>query len=320
VTLALLKNDCEVLQPLCLASSQFAEICRDEGFWVDVLLEKKWMPDWSAPYSPGGMTPKAYYVMICGLNDKHRSALLELSLETTTIGRYAFADCTSLALTELPPNITTIEEEAFSGCTSLVLTKLPPNLTDIGTRAFEYCTSLALTHLPPNLTVIGDNAFVDCPRLTDDGFWVEVLLKKEWMPDWSAPHSPGGITPKAYYVMIGGLNDKHRSALLGLSLETTTIESGAFDHCMSLALARLPPNLETIKELAFDSCTSLALTELPPTLITIEGWAFFGCTSLALTDLPPTLAWIGREAFADCPQLRGGEFQQAVRAINQYGM
>jgi len=131
----------------------------------------------------------------------------------------------------------------------------------------------------------------------DGLFWQAVLRAKGWMPDWSAPHSPGGMAPKAYYAMICGLNDRHRSALLGLSLETTTIE-----------------------EYAFDGCTSLALTHLPPTLTTIRKSAFYGCTSLALTGLPPTITSIGFQAFDDCPQLRGGEFEQAVRAINQRGM
>ena len=251
VLLALSMNDCVELQNLCRTNKQFADICRDAGFWVEVLRSKGWMPDWSAPHSPGGMAPKAYYVMICGLNDAHRSALLGLSLSTTTIRKSAFFECTSLALTELPPTLTTIEEYAFEGCTSLTLTQLPPNLIIIRTHAFQGCTSLALTQLPPTLTSIGEFAFF---------------------------------------------------------------------RCTSLTLTHLPHNLETIEAFAFYGCTSLVLTQLPPTLTTIEDSAFYGCTSLALTGLPPTITSIGFQAFDDCPQLRGGEFEQAVRAINQHGM
>jgi len=154
----------------------------------------------------------------------------------------------------------------------------------------------------------------------DGLFWQAVLRAKGWMSDWSAPHSPGGMAPKAYYAMICGLNDAHRSALLGLSLETTMIEEYAFDGCTSLALTQLPPTLTSIGQYAFKSCMSLALTELPPNLKSIGWGAFWRCTSLALTELPLTLIFIGNEAFADCPQLTGGEFEQAVRAINQLGM
>ena len=155
VLLALSMNDCVELQNFCRTNKQFADICRDGGFWEEVLRSKGWMPDWSAPHSPGGMAPKAYYAMICGLNDAHRSALLGLSLETTTIWACAFEYCTSLALTELPPNITSIGWGAFDGCTSLALTQLPPTLTSIEAYAFANCTSLALTELPPTLTTIG---------------------------------------------------------------------------------------------------------------------------------------------------------------------
>ena len=168
-------KDHRSLQNLCRTNAQFATIGRDGLFWQAVLRARGWMPDWSAPHSPGGMAPKVYYAMICGLNDAHQSALLGLSLETTTIEEYAFEDCTSLALTQLPDTIVSIEEYAFMGCTSLALTELPPNLKSIGWGAFWRCTSLALTELPLTLIFIGNEAFADCPQLTGGEFEQAVL-------------------------------------------------------------------------------------------------------------------------------------------------
>ena len=165
VLLALAKNDCRSLQNICRVSGQFADICRNDRFWQTVLLTKGWAPDWSPIESPGGMTPKAYYRMICEMNYAYRTALLDLSLETTVIQTSAFSGCTSLALTHLPNAVTTIGDYAFEDCMSLALTHLPNTVTTIGDLAFSNCTSLALTHLPDTLTTIGVSAFSNCTSL-----------------------------------------------------------------------------------------------------------------------------------------------------------
>jgi len=165
VLLALAVKDCKGLNGICQVNHQFDEICKDPLFWQSALRAKGWMPDWSEPSSPGGMTPRAYFEMVCTMNEPHQAALLALRRDTTTIEAVAFDGCTSLALTHLPPNLTTIEAYAFRGCMSLALTHLPPHLTTIEERAFAGCTSLTLTHLPPNLITIEVYAFWDCTSL-----------------------------------------------------------------------------------------------------------------------------------------------------------
>ena len=165
VLLALAQNDCKTLAAICIVSHEFAQICREDRFWQAALLGAGWAPDWSPIESPGGMTPKAYYKMVCGLEDRYRQRLLAFSSNLTAIGHDAFRGCSSLALTHLPPNLTTISIRAFYGCSSLALTHLPPNLTEISTGAFYGCSSLALTHLPPNLTKISVSAFEGCSSL-----------------------------------------------------------------------------------------------------------------------------------------------------------
>ena len=257
VLLALAVKDCKGLNGICQVNHQFEDICKDPVFWQSALRAKGWMPDWSAPSSPGGMTPKAYFEMVCTMNERHQKALLALRRDTTTIEMSAFADCTSLALRELPPHLTTIEYAAFRGCTSLALTHLPPNLTTIELGAFAYCTSLAPTHLPPHLTTIGMSAFEGCPSL-------------------APTHFPPHLTTIEAYAFRGCTS----LALTHLPPHLTTIEERAFSGCTSLALTHLPPNLTTIERGAFWDCTSLALTHLPPNLTTIGMGAFEGCEQL----------------------------------------
>ena len=65
----------------------------------------------------------------------------------TSIGAYAFADCTSLKSAVIEANgkklfETTIGNYAFSGCTSLTSVTIPGNVTSIGNNAFSNCNSL----------------------------------------------------------------------------------------------------------------------------------------------------------------------------------
>ena len=62
----------------------------------------------------------------------------------TTIGEWAFYNCTSLKSIDLPNSLTTIGDDAFSYCTSLESIELPDSLTTIGDGAFSLCTSLTI--------------------------------------------------------------------------------------------------------------------------------------------------------------------------------
>lgn len=60
----------------------------------------------------------------------------------TTIGAYAFYNCTSLTSITIPDSVTTINDNAFMGCTSLTSITIPNSVTTIDESAFSDCTSL----------------------------------------------------------------------------------------------------------------------------------------------------------------------------------
>ena len=61
----------------------------------------------------------------------------------TSIGKYAFSNCTNLANIIIPDSMTSIGRYAFYGCSSLASITLPDSVTSIGEGAFYDCTSLA---------------------------------------------------------------------------------------------------------------------------------------------------------------------------------
>lgn len=115
-----------------------------------------------------GMTEMPAYYFSCTLDGGGFTKLYAIDdwSTITTIGKYAFYNCESLALTSLPEGITTIDESALRNCSKLALTSLPDSITSIGQYAFAYCPRLALTSLPDGLTTINNYAFRYCVGLT----------------------------------------------------------------------------------------------------------------------------------------------------------
>ena len=86
--------------------------------------------------------------------------------KVTTIGSFAFYECTEVKSIKLPNTITSIEYKAFQICTSLTSINLPTSIKDIETSAFASCHSLKSITIPEGVTTIAQQAFYGCESLT----------------------------------------------------------------------------------------------------------------------------------------------------------
>ncbi|MBR4032823.1 MAG: leucine-rich repeat domain-containing protein [Clostridia bacterium] len=84
----------------------------------------------------------------------------------TSIGDYAFYDCSCLTSITIPDSVTIIGDYAFTCCDVLERIVIPDSVTSIGVEAFADCSSLTSITIPDSVTSIDDGAFSWCTSLT----------------------------------------------------------------------------------------------------------------------------------------------------------
>ena len=85
----------------------------------------------------------------------------------TSIGGWAFFDCSGLTSVTIPNSVTSIGDGAFFGCSGLMSVTIPNSVTEIGWFAFFGCSGLTSVTIGNSVTSIGDGAFSDCSGLTE---------------------------------------------------------------------------------------------------------------------------------------------------------
>ncbi|MBR4226131.1 MAG: leucine-rich repeat domain-containing protein, partial [Candidatus Methanomethylophilaceae archaeon] len=90
--------------------------------------------------SDGVLLRNEKVLVSCAAGPGATSAVIPNS--TTSIGSYAFYNCSFLSSVTIPSNVKTIGVSAFEGCTSLSSVMIPSSVTSVKSGAFFGCSSL----------------------------------------------------------------------------------------------------------------------------------------------------------------------------------
>ncbi len=83
----------------------------------------------------------------------------------TSIGNFAFSQCTNITSVNIPESVTLLGNWAFSGCVKIETLNIPVNTTSIGNNAFARCLKLTSMNWPENVNDIKDYTFYMCYEL-----------------------------------------------------------------------------------------------------------------------------------------------------------
>ena len=183
--------------------------------------------------------------------------IIKFASDITSIGEFAFQNCSSLTSVMIPDSVTSIGKSAFYECTGLTSVMIPDSVTSIGDRAFYGCTGLTYMTIPDSVTSIGESAFRGCSGLTS------VTI-------------PNGVTSIREQTFSGCSGLTYVTILDGV----TTIGSYAFNNCSGLTSVTIPNSVTTIGSQAFDGCSSLSSVTIGTSVSSIGDWAFYFCRSL----------------------------------------
>jgi len=226
----------------------------------------------------------------------------------TSIGKFAFQNCSAVTELSIGIGVTTIEEGTFYGCSALAELVIPAHVTTVYESAFSNCTDLQSLTLPGSLTTVGSGLFYGCDRLTD------VYAKDlDWWFDFcrefpgSIPLTVNGNSKNLY---LGG----EKLTQVAIPEGHTDVPYAAFSHC-SITEVTIPQTLTTISACAFQYCTELRRIEIGSNVTKIDVYAFRGCTGLESVALSEGIVEIGGCAFQGCTGLESVTLPDSVTTL-----
>ena len=235
----------------------------------------------------------------------------------TTIGNSAFYGCSSLTSVTIGNSVTTIGNSAFYGCSSLTSATIGNSVTSIGEKAFHSCDGLTSITIPNSVTSIGNYAFYLCSSLTSViigesvtsiGYEVFRGCSKLATVIWNAKkcnNFSSSNTP--FYRLIGNSSSDfdHRKQITSFTFgdDVESIPAYLCSGMSNLTYITIPNSVTIIGSFAFNDCGKITSDLNLSSVTSIGECAFRNCSNITSNLNLNNVETIGQQAFLGCSSL-----------------
>ena len=237
----------------------------------------------------------------------------------TSIGDYAFYNCSTLTSVTIPLSVTTIGSSAFercSGLTSVYISDIaswcnitcgnsfanplnsaknlylngelvidlviPEGVTSIGDYAFYNCSTLTSVTIPDSVTSIGNDAFRGCSCLS------AVYISD--MSSWYRISFEDYDSNPVYYAKNLYLNGELVKKIV-VPEGSSSIPNYVFSGCSAITSVTIPSSVTRIGNGAFYYCSAITSVTIPSSVTSIGAGAFNGCHNLINVYISSIGSW-----------------------------
>ena len=199
-------------------------------------------------------------------------------------------------------SVTSIGDYAFYDCSSLTSITIPNCVTSIGGYAFAYCSGLTSITIPNSVTSIGSNAFYHCSGLTSPVYNAHCFA---YLPiSYQGAYTiPEGIK------QIAGAAFEYCKSLTSVTIpnSVTSIGGIAFYYCESLT--SVVWNAKNCADFSDDSApfygvrSQITSFTFGDSVQHIPAYMCYGMINLTSITIPNSVTSIGDDAFHYCKSL-----------------
>ncbi|MBR6046885.1 MAG: leucine-rich repeat protein [Bacteroidaceae bacterium] len=194
----------------------------------------------------------------------------------TSIGSYAFSECSNVTSVTIGNNVTSIGENAFSNCSGLTSVRIS-DLTAWCQISFSKSSS--------------GNSYSNPACMAH-----HLFLNGEEIKDLVIPSNVNSISNLAFWAC-------HGLTSVTIPSNVKSIGQSAFASCRGLTSANIENGVTNIEKWAFYNCQALTSVTIGNSVTSIGEGAFNKCPNLTSINIPQSVTSIGNNAFVGCSGL-----------------
>lgn len=249
---------------------------------------------------------------------KNEMETLSIPGTVSSIGRFAFYNCSNLKKVVISEGVKSIDHCAFESCTKLNEIVIPSTVVKMDTNCFTFTAYYNNESNWENGLLYISNHLV----AAKDSISGELNIKKgtislaaglfDFNNNITKVNFPNGLKAigRDTFYACEGLKE------INIPDSVSYIGPSCFQYCKNVTSVKLSDSLKKIESKVFSDCYSLRNIEIPSKVSAIGQSAFYACSSLTDITIPEKVTGIGSYAFAYCTSLNNIDVRGEIRSLN----